>query len=327
MTILVTGGCGFIGSNFIRNYSKWYSDRVVNVDLLTYAGNQDNISDVRDNYKFYLGDIADRRFMEDIIKTESPDMIFNFAAESHVDNSITDSMPFLKTNVLGTANLLECVKSVKRDTRFVHISTDEVYGSLGPTDPAFTENTPYSPRSPYSASKAASDHFVMAYHHTHGLDTIITNCSNNYGRNQHPEKFIPTIIRKVLFNAPIPVYGNGSNVRDWIHVDDHCSGIVAAASHGISGEKYNFGGENQISNIDLVYKILGVIGADKKLISYVVDRLGHDFRYDIDNTKSRTVLGWKPQIEFDDGLNNTIAWYMNNTRWVEQCLRKHSGSY
>jgi dTDP-glucose 4,6-dehydratase len=293
---------------------------------LTYAGNPDNVSDLdKSKHRFYCGNITDYNMVMNILEQERPDTIFNFAAESHVDNSIKDSSPFVTSNVMGTVNLLECVKKQNRKIRFVHVSTDEVYGSLDLEDSPFTETTPYSPRSPYSASKAASDHFVMAYHHTYGLDTVITNCSNNYGPYQHPEKFIPTVIRNALYNAPIPVYGTGNNVRDWIHVDDHCAGILAAAFKGISGEKYNFGGENQVTNLDLAHRIVKIMGADADLITFVKDRLGHDFRYDIDNTKSRKELGWEPKHDFESGLNITINWYMKNKGWIVKCLEKRLG--
>lgn len=322
MTILVTGGCGFIGSNFIRYYLETHDDLVINLDSLTYAGNRSNLDGVpKKNYQFIQGDINNKVLVNDIIHHSKPDVIFNFAAESHVDNSIKDSSPFIQTNVLGTVNLLECVRQHK-SIRFVHISTDEVYGSLREHDPRFNTITPYAPRSPYSASKAASDHFVMAYHHTHGLDTVITNCSNNYGPHQHPEKLIPTVIRKALAGEKIPVYGDGSNIRDWIFVKDHCEGILKAAELGKSGHQYLFGGNNQVHNIDLVEKILDLLNLNYDLISFVEDRKGHDYRYDIDSSKAEVHLGWLPRTELENGLQFTVDWYKNNMEWVNKCLKR-----
>lgn len=323
MTILVTGGCGFIGSNFVREYLTLNSDLIINLDKLTYAGNPKNLEEFNDqeNYLFYEGDIADSELVEKILKTHPIDCVVNFAAESHVDNSISNSTPFLYTNVIGTVCLLESIRKFSPETLFVHVSTDEVYGSLSEYDPPFTEKTPYNPRSPYSASKAASDHFVMAYHHTHRLNTIITNCSNNYGAYQHAEKFIPTIIRKALKNEKIPVYGSGTNIRDWIYVKDHCYAIMDVMERGKIGQTYNIGGNNQISNLGLVKKIIDIMGKSENLIEFVDDRKGHDFRYDIDNDKIYLHLGWKPTTNFDVGLKKTIEWYTNNLEWIESCRK------
>lgn len=322
MTILVTGGCGFIGSNFIRNHFARSKERIINLDKLTYAATPINFPN--NDYKFYFGDIGDIELVNAILYHEEPRIIYNFAAESHVDNSILNPKPFITTNVAGTASLLYCVKEYSPKTRFVHVSTDEVFGSLSETDPPFNVESRYNPRSPYAASKASSDHFVKAYFHTHKLDTIITNCSNNYGPYQHPEKFIPTIIRKALRNEQIPVYGSGSNIRDWIYVMDHCEAIKTAGENGISGSQYLFGGDNQVRNIDLTKKILNILKLPESLISYVDDRKGHDHRYDIDNKLSKALLGWEPIVNFDDGLRKTVLWYKNNMEWVEQCLKRRS---
>ena len=316
MTILVTGGCGFIGSNFIYHYlNKNPNDRVLNVDRITYAGNLKNLSDLTDSSRhiLFVADIA-ADYIREILLTHKPSAIINFAAESHVDNSIKDSSPFVNTNVVGTVKLLETVRINQRflpeDFKFIHISTDEVYGSLETEAGSFTETTPYDPRSPYSASKAASDHFVMAYYNTYGVPAIITNCSNNYGPRQHKEKFIPTIISKAMKNEKIPVYGNGMNVRDWLYVDDHCEAICTVLAKGKLGEKYNIGGNNEISNIELAKKILQLMGKPESLIEYVTDRPGHDFRYSIDNSKIVNELNWSPSTDFDAGLLRTIEYYM-----------------
>lgn len=324
MTILVTGGCGFIGSNFIRRHLATYDEMVVNIDALTYAGNVENLEGAHGtkNYTFLNGDIGDESLVKSALSWFRPRAIINFAAESHVDNSIDNALPFVMTNVVGTLNLLECVRKSDQDIKFVHVSTDEVYGSLSPTDPAFTERTRYDPRSPYSASKASSDHFVRAYHHTYGMKINITNCSNNYGPYQHPEKFIPTVVRKAIANQNIPIYGTGANIRDWIHVDDHCAGIEAVVDRGENGHTYNIGGDCQVRNIELASKIIDILGVSRNLLSFVEDRKGHDFRYDIDSSKMKT-LGWKPTVEFDRGLKETVRWYDNNMGWVKRCLAKH----
>lgn len=327
MTILVTGGCGFIGSNFVRNFVKNYNERVIVLDSLTYAGRMDNLTGLLDDVDFCYGDIGNKHIVTDILKMENITSVVNFAAESHVDNSIKSSMPFVMTNVVGTVNLLDCIRDSGKRIKFLHVSTDEVFGSLGENDGKFNITTKYAPRSPYSASKAASDHFVMAYYHTFGMDVTITNCSNNYGPRQHPEKLIPTIIRKALAGQKIPVYGDGMNIRDWLHVDDHCAGILAALhSKESKGKQFLFGGHNQIRNIEMVQKILEIMEMPDDLISFVEDRKGHDYRYDIDTSESEKVLGWKPTIKFEDGLYDTILWYKNKMEWIESCLRR-SGSY
>lgn len=324
MTVLVTGGCGFIGSNFIRYYLKRYDELVINLDCLTYAGRLENLVDMDNNpnYVFVKGNICDKQLVREVIRNYKPRSIINFAAESHVDRSIKNSAAFVDTNVLGTVNLLDAVKEQDYSIRFHHISTDEVYGSLGLYDAPFTETTPYDPRSPYSASKAASDHFVQAYHETHGLDTVITNCSNNYGPRQYPEKLIPTIITRAISLNKIPVYGNGMNIRDWLYVEDHCSAIETVLINGISGQKYNVGGDSPLTNIEVVNTILKKMGLDApKYIQYVEDRKGHDFRYDIDSSKMRDEFGWKPKVTFEEGIDRTINWYRNNMNWLRAVTR------
>jgi dTDP-glucose 4,6-dehydratase len=315
MTVLVTGGCGFIGSNFVRYFIDTYKERVVNLDAMTYAADSNHLKDFYTNplYQFNRGNIADINLVRNIIMNAKPRAIINFAAESHVDNSIKDSSPFVETNVLGTVKFLDTVKSLlpilTEDFKFIHISTDEVYGSLESAEGSFTETTRYDPKSPYSASKAASDHFMMAYHNTFGFPAIITNCSNNYGPNQHAEKFIPTVINRANRDEKIPVYGNGMNVRDWLYVKDHCDAICRVLENGKIGEKYNIGGNNEISNIDLVKKILKLMNKSESLIEYVTDRPGHDFRYSIDNNKIVNELNWNPITDFDEGLLKTIKYY------------------
>lgn len=317
MNILITGGCGFIGTNFVRRYTASNDDNVMVLDALTYAGNRNNIENT--GATLAVGNIASRYFIEPIIRNFRPQIIVNFAAESHVDNSIRDSKPFVYSNVLGTVNLLDCIMAVDPKIRFLHISTDEVYGSLSANDPAFTETTPYDPRSPYSASKAASDHFVMAYHHTHGLDTVITNCSNNYGPYQHAEKFIPTVIRKAFKNEPIPVYGKGANIRDWLYVEDHCQALIEIMNKGRSGEKYNIGGGCQINNLFIANLIIDMCRSASK-IEFVTDRKGHDFRYDVSYDKIHQELGWKPTTSLVPGIERTIQWYRKNMEWIESCV-------
>lgn len=316
MSILVTGGCGFIGSNFVRRYTSLYDDRMMVVDALTYAANKQNIEGT--GAILAVGNIASKEFIEPLIRNFRPKTIVNFAAESHVDNSIRDSKPFVYSNVLGTVNLLDSVLRVDPSIRFVHVSTDEVYGSLSSSDPAFTEETPYDPRSPYSASKAASDHFVMAYHHTHGLDTVITNCSNNYGPYQHAEKFVPTVIRRALKNEPIPVYGKGSNIRDWLYVEDHCQAIIDVIERGRTGNKYNIGGGCQLNNLYLANLIVDMCRSASK-IEFVTDRKGHDFRYDVSYDKIHLELGWKPTTSMIPGMEKTIQWYRQNMEWLDLC--------
>lgn len=308
MTIFVTGGAGFIGSNFVHFLKGNCYDDIVVLDKLTYAGDPDNLSPLSVIVKGV--DIAYKRRLEDLFQQYRPKYIFNFAAETHVDNSIGDVSPFIDTNIIGTINLLDL--SVKYDVqKFHHISTDEVYGSLGYDDPPFTETTPYDPQNPYAASKASSDHFVMTYHNTYGLPTTITNCSNNYGPRQHKEKLIPKTISNILQNKPIPVYGKGENIRDWIYVKDHCRAILDLWYVGGQGEKYNIGGECEVKNIDLVKMIIKIMGASEDLIQYVDDRPGHDLRYAIDNAKIKNTVAFKPEYSLMDGLTKTIEWYEN----------------
>ena len=308
MTIFVTGGAGFIGSNFVHLLKANCYDDIVVLDKLTYAGDPDNLSPLSVIVKGV--DIAYKRRLEDLFQQYRPKYIFNFAAETHVDNSINDVSPFIDTNIIGTVNLLDL--SVKYDVqKFHHISTDEVYGSLGYDDPPFTETTPYDPQNPYAASKASSDHFVMTYHNTYGLPTTITNCSNNYGPRQHKEKLIPKTISNILQNKPIPVYGKGENIRDWIYVEDHCRAILDLFYGGGEGQKYNIGGECEVKNIDLVKMIIKIMGASEDLIQYVDDRPGHDLRYAIDNAKIKSTVAFKPEYSLMDGLTKTIEWYEN----------------
>lgn len=322
--ILVTGGCGFIGSNFIRYILKNSDYEVVNLDKLTYAGNLKNLVDVQNNpkYKFYRGDICNYELVAYIVEKEKVDAIINFAAESHVDRSILSSQEFIRTNVTGTNVLLEVTRQFELE-RFVQISTDEVYGSLGP-EGKFTETTPLSPNSPYSASKASADLLVRAYNHTYGLPTLITRCSNNYGPYQFPEKLIPLMIINAINNKPLPVYGDGMNVRDWIYVEDHCDAILKVLEKGKIGEVYNIGAENEKPNIEIVKLILKELGKDESLITYVKDRPGHDRRYAIDATKIKTELGWKPAHTFENAIKETISWYLQNKSWWEEII---SGDY
>lgn len=322
MHILVTGGCGFIGSNFVRLILAERPDwRVTNVDKLTYAGNRANLADVESdpNYTFVHADIVDKAAMAAVFATK-PDAVVHFAAESHVDRSITGPEIFVITNVLGTQNLLELARQ-SGIGRFLHVSTDEVYGSLGATG-LFTETTPYAPNSPYSASKAGSDLLVRAYHHTFGMDTVITNCSNNYGQYQYPEKLIPLLITNLVDGLQIPIYGDGLNVRDWLHVEDHCRGILLALEKGRAGETYNIGGRNERKNIEIAKAILKLMGKDESSIRYVEDRLGHDKRYAIDADKIRNELGWEPRHTFDTGLPATVEWYRANENWWRPLKKK-----
>lgn len=324
-TLLVTGGCGFIGANFIRWQLTTYPDqKVVNLDKLTYAGNLENLSDVANNshYTFERGDICDREFVDRVLQSHKPDMVVNFAAESHVDRSILDSGPFVRTNIVGTQVLMDACRAIGVQ-RYLQVSTDEVYGSLGATG-FFTEETPLAPNSPYSASKAAADMLVRGYVHTFGFPAITTRCSNNYGPYQFPEKLIPLFISNAMKDQALPVYGTGENVRDWIHVLDHGRGIDAALRKGRVGEVYNFGGHSEVRNIDLTLTLLELLGKPQTLIKYVADRPGHDQRYAIDCAKAETELGWKPQHNFRDGLRETIAWYLANTPWID---RIKSGEY
>ncbi len=315
MNILITGGAGFIGSNFIRYWLQNNpADKIINLDKLTYAGNLENLRDLEanPNYKFVQGDIADANLVNELCR--GLDLIVHFAAETHVDRSITSSVDFIKTNVVGTMTLLEAAKK-NGGIRFHHISTDEVFGSLGKNDPAFTENSLYDPRSPYSASKAASDHLVRAYFHTHNLPITISNCSNNYGPYQHPEKLIPFFITNLIDGQKVPLYGDGSNVRDWIHVSDHNRGVELIIKKGKIGETYCLGGANEKTNKEITHLVLADMGYGEEMINYVADRLGHDFRYAIDFSKAQTELGFQPEIDFTTGLKSTIDWYKNNEAW------------
>ena len=307
MTILVTGGAGFIGSNFLHQAVNSFSEKIVCVDNLSYASDYEQIKDLP--IEFCNANIIDQHYCDYIFKKYKPKTIFHFAAESHVDNSIKDCSKFISSNINGTVNLLNL--SVKYDIeRFHHISTDEVYGSLNYEDPPFTETTPYDPQNPYSASKAASDHFVMTYHNTYGLPVVITNCSNNYGPRQHIEKLIPKTISNIMSNKKIPVYGKGENIRDWIYVEDHCRGILDVFHGGKIGEKYNIGGECELRNIDLVKMIIKLMDASEDLIEFVDDRPGHDLRYAIDNAKIKNTLSFKPHYTIEEGLKKTIEWYI-----------------
>jgi dTDP-glucose 4,6-dehydratase len=323
-TLFVTGGCGFIGSNFVRHLLVTDSSiRVINFDALTYAGNLANLADVANDprYSFVKGDITDRTAVLKALG-DGVDAVIHFAAESHVDRSILDSGPFVRTNVTGTQILLDAARE-KRVTRFVQVSTDEVYGTLGPTG-LFTEQTPLTPNSPYSASKAAADLLVRAYHHTFGMDAVVTRCSNNYGPYQFPEKLIPLFITNLMNDQPVPVYGDGMQVRDWIHVLDHARGVEAAWRKGKAGEVYNFGGRCEMPNLHLTHKLLELLGKPKTLIKYVQDRPGHDRRYAIDCSKAERELGWSPRVKFEEGLRETIDWYRANQPWVNQV---RSGEY
>lgn len=324
MKLLITGGAGFIGSNLIRYMLDRYPDyQLINLDALTYAGNPDNLAEVRNHphYRFVRGDIADRELVDQIFR-EGVDAVIHLAAESHVDRSIRDPGVFVRTNVIGTQVLLEAARQY-RVKRFVQVSTDEVYGSLGP-DGLFKEETPLQPNSPYSASKAAGDLMARAYYETYGLPVMITRCSNNYGPYQFPEKLIPLAITRALADQPVPVYGDGLNIRDWLHVQDHCAGIDLVLHQGRPGEVYNIGGRNERTNIEVVKRVLAELGKPESLVEYVDDRLGHDRRYGIDATKIRQQLGWQPKIGWDEGIRQTVQWYLDNRNWWE---RIQSGAY
>lgn len=324
MHILVTGGAGFIGSNFIRyaleNHPDW---SVTNLDALTYAGNPDNLSGLESSgrYEFIHGDICDSRSVGRAF--ENAEMVVHFAAESHVDRSITGPEAFIRTNVLGTFALLEEARR-RNIRRFHHVSTDEVFGSLDSVSPPFNEKTPYAPRSPYSASKAASDHLVRAYHETYGLPVTISNCSNNYGPYHFPEKLIPLAITNLLQGRKVPVYGDGTQVRDWLHVSDHCNAIDAILEKGTVGETYCVGGDGEMRNIDVIRSILNAFGKDEDMIEHVKDRPGHDRRYAIDFSKIKDTLGWTPSVPFDEGIKNTVEWYREHETWWKRCI---SGEY
>ncbi|GJM08309.1 MAG: dTDP-glucose 4,6-dehydratase [Lysobacteraceae bacterium] len=341
-TILVTGGAGFIGGNFVLRNIASGDIRIVNLDALTYAGNPDTLASLQGNssYEFVHGDIGDANLVAGILRRTKPTAVVNFAAESHVDRSIDGPAEFVNTNVVGTLSLLEQALAYWRslddtqqqDFRFLHVSTDEVYGSLG-AEGYFTEQTPYAPNSPYSASKAASDHLVRAFHHTYGLPVLTTNCSNNYGPYQFPEKLIPLIIQKAISGQDLPVYGDGSNVRDWLYVEDHCIAIEAVLKAGRVGEVYNVGGDSEMRNIDVVELLCEILdrmqprsdgGSYKQQITFVTDRPGHDARYAIDASKIKNELGWAPQETFATGIERTVRWYLDNTEWVSRVL---DGSY
>lgn len=316
MKLLVTGGAGFIGSCFIRHILNKYPDyKIINLDLLTYAGNIDNLNDLKNNlnYSFIQGNICDKRIVSELMS--QVDCCINFAAESHVDRSIAEPEIFVYTNVLGTQNLLETAKDYNIK-RYIQISTDEVYGTLGATG-RFTETTPLAPNSPYSASKAGADMLVRAYFETFKLPVLITRCSNNYGPYQYPEKLIPLFIKNLLNNKHVPVYGDGMNVRDWLYVYDHCSAIDTVLHKGKEGEVYNIGGNNEKPNIEITKLLIKALGKDESLINYVEDRLGHDRRYAIDSSKIQNELGWSPSVTFEEGIEKTIDWYINNQNWIE----------
>ena len=341
-TWLVTGGAGFIGSNFVRHILTIGDVRIINLDKLTYAGNLESLSDVEEdpNYIFVKGDIADRMLVFDLLQEYQPEAIVNFAAESHVDRSIDGPATFIQTNIVGTFNLLETVrsywsgmdKSEQEKFRFLQVSTDEIYGSLG-HEGYFTENTPFAPNSPYSASKAASDHLVRAYFHTYGLPTLTTNCSNNYGPYQFPEKLIPLIMLNALDGKSLPVYGDGQNIRDWLYVLDHCKAIHTVINKGKLGETYNIGGNNEKTNLEVVHILCDLLDemsprkegvSYREQITFVKDRPGHDRRYAIDSTKIKEALGWKPQETFETGMRKTVQWYLENQPWCQQIS---DGSY
>ncbi|MEA3494997.1 MAG: dTDP-glucose 4,6-dehydratase [Bacteroidota bacterium] len=335
--ILITGGAGFIGSHLVRLFVNKYKDyHIYNLDKLTYAGNLKNITDVENapNYTFVKGDIVDRNFISELFEKEKFDSVIHLAAESHVDRSITNPNEFIETNIVGTLNLLNSAKDIWGENKehiFYHVSTDEVYGSLGETG-MFKETTAYDPRSPYSASKASSDHIVRAYFHTFGIPVKISNCSNNYGPNQFPEKLLPLMINNLKNKKSLPVYGKGLNVRDWLWVKDHASAIDTIFHEGKVGETYNIGGKNEWKNIDIVKLLCKIIdkklnraeGESEKLITFVKDRAGHDLRYAIDPTKIENDLGWKPSLVFEDGLEKTVDWYLENEEWMENII---SGDY
>ena len=336
-TILITGGAGFIGSHVVRKMVLDHPDyRIINLDQLTYAGNLENLEDIesRSNYSFIRGNIVDAPFLEELFSQHRIDGVIHLAAESHVDRSITDPMDFIHTNIVGTVNLLNTCREAwegEKGKLFYHISTDEVFGSLG-SEGMFTEQTPYDPRSPYSASKASSDHLVRAYYHTYGLPVVLSNCSNNYGPNQFPEKLIPLAIRNIIRLKSIPIYGKGENVRDWLFVKDHAAAIDLIFHGGKQGRTYNIGGMNEWKNIDLIRLLCSIMdrkldrkpGTSEGLITFVRDRAGHDLRYAIDSSRIRDELGWKPSVTFEEGLEITVDWYLGNQEWME---RVTSGAY
>jgi len=337
--IIITGGAGFIGSHVVRRFVNNYPEyHIINVDVLTYAGNLENLKDIesKPNYEFFKADITDTTAINALFESRNIHSVIHLAAESHVDRSITNPLDFVKTNVLGTVILLNAFKAFGDidNGRFYHVSTDEVYGTLG-DDGMFLESTPYSPNSPYSASKAGSDHFVRAYNETYKLPVVISNCSNNYGSHQFPEKLIPLMIHNIKNNQPLPVYGKGENIRDWLWVNDHASAIDTVFHRGRNGETYNIGGNNEWRNIDLVRKLCEIMdsklsrenGTSEKLITYVTDRKGHDFRYAIDATKIASELGWKPSVNFSEGFEKTIDWYLENEVWLNNVTSGNYQSY
>ena len=337
----MTGGAGFIGSNFVLGWLAHSAEPIVNVDKLTYAGNLSNLESViaDERHRFVRGDIGDGPLIASLLARHQPRAIVHFAAESHVDRSIHGPADFVMTNVVGTFNLLEQCRqywggldaAARERFRFIHISTDEVFGSLGPADPPFSETTAYAPNSPYAASKAASDHLVRAYHHTYGMPVITTNCSNNYGPYQFPEKLIPLMILNAVQRKPLPVYGDGTNVRDWLHVSDHCSALRLVLEKGVPGETYNVGGNSERTNMQVVRALCSLLDSaipegapHEQLLNFVADRPGHDRRYAIDSRKLAAELGWKPRHDFESGLQETVSWYLGNTAWIEQTT---SGTY
>lgn len=337
--ILITGGAGFIGSHVVRRFVHQYPDyHIFNLDALTYAGNLENLRDVENspNYTFVKGDIREADFLDSLLSEHDFYGVIHLAAESHVDRSISDPLAFVMTNVIGTVNLLNSARKAWKDNLpnhlFYHVSTDEVYGELHDPGEFFLETTSYDPRSPYSASKASSDHFVRAYHNTYKLPVVISNCSNNYGPNHFPEKLIPLMIHNIIHHKPLPVYGKGENIRDWLYVEDHARAIDVIFHKGKQGETYNIGGHNEWKNLDLVLMLCQIMdeklnrptGASKNLITYVTDRAGHDLRYAIDATKLKTELGWEPSLQFEEGLNKTVDWYLNNQEWLNNVT---SGNY